>query len=100
MINRIFLKELWDLYQEDISSELSYQRKEKHKLILKKFGKKLKLQGWVYYPYEHGWVSPDRSTIFYDYPYIGQLYPWMDKPTPAYETFVKEMIDSGEFIIA
>lgn len=38
MFNRVFLKELWDLYQQDFSPELSYKRDEEHRRILKKFG--------------------------------------------------------------
>ena len=101
MSSIVILKELWDYCQEETSFKWGYKQEEKYRLILKKFGERLKSQGWVYYPYEGGWVSPDRSTIFYDFrnPYNGQLYPWMDQPTPEYEALIKEMIDSGEFII-
>lgn len=68
--------------------------------ILYDYVDKLKTQGWQYSISEGGCISPDKSTVFVDYrdPYYGQLLCLSSKKRGEYENYVKNLLESGDFV--
>ena len=74
----------------------------KHKAlsILNIYVDKLEAEGWKYWMYEGGLVSPDGSTFFCDdrAPYVGQLSNWDLNKKAEFEAYKNKMLENGDFV--
>lgn len=80
--------------------QLKNIRKPGHRIdhhVIEKYGEKLESQGWAYSIGAGGYISPDRSAIFYTSraPYFGRVMK--NSQNGDYRSTVVELYKTGDF---